>query len=408
MLSQRPSGVFVKKTQPVTTNFMGPFPALDYWKWAAEVDVVSDDNYPDPRDPHAARDAALARDLMRSLKPGVPWLLMEQAPSAVQYRPRNAGKAPGQMAAWSEQAVARGAGSVLFFQWRQSRAGQEKFHSAMYPQSGRESRTWAEIVRLGAALDGRPVARPPAGDVGIVLDWDNLWALTQPDLPADVDYLAEIRRWYGALFDAHVQTAFTRPDADLSGFKLVVAPPLYLLTEESAAALTDYVRGGGVLVTTAYTDIVDATDRFRPGGYGTQLAPVLGGHPIDFFGVEEADGRLVLADDGAEFPLTTVEEDFVVTTGTVLARTDEGAPAVVLNEFGAGSSLHAASLPGERLTGWLLDLALRRAGVAPVQGGLPVHVEAIDTGAGVTLINHSGEATALDGLTLAPFEARRR
>ena len=63
-------------TQPITTNFMGAFPPADYWKWAAEVDVISDDNYPDPNDPESFRGAAFARELMRGLKPGVPWILL--------------------------------------------------------------------------------------------------------------------------------------------------------------------------------------------------------------------------------------------------------------------------------------------------------------------------------------------
>src|SRR6266511_122066 len=84
-------------TQPVTTNMIGAWPFCDYWGWAEELDVIADDNYVDPRDPAAYRSAAFARDLMRSLKPGRPWLLMEQAPNAVNWRPNNAPKAPGQM-----------------------------------------------------------------------------------------------------------------------------------------------------------------------------------------------------------------------------------------------------------------------------------------------------------------------
>jgi beta-galactosidase GanA len=31
---------------PITTNFMGTYTGLDYWKFAPEVDVVSWDSYP--------------------------------------------------------------------------------------------------------------------------------------------------------------------------------------------------------------------------------------------------------------------------------------------------------------------------------------------------------------------------
>ncbi|WP_335988330.1 beta-galactosidase [Glycomyces sp. MUSA5-2] len=393
-------------TQPVTTNFMGAFPFLDYWSWAREVDVVSHDGYPDPRDPQAHRHAAFAADLMRSLKPDRPWLLMEQAPNAVQWRPNNAAKAPGQMAAWSEQAAARGAAGILYFQWRQSRSGAEKFHSAMLPHSGKRSRTWKEIAALGAALEGRETAAPPPGEVAIVFDWENRWALDQPDLPADIDYQAEAFAWYAALHERHVQVSFVRAAHDLSGFRLVIAPALYLLTEEGAASLKRYVDNGGVLVTTAFTDIVDEHDRFRPGGYSTRLADLLGGRPVDFFGVLPEEGRIARG-SGTEFAVTTMIEDFDLDGGRVLARTLGGEPALISNRFGAGTSLHLACFTDRAGIGGVLEQALATAGVRPVADGLDPAVEAVATGRGITLINQSADPVPVkttDGtFTLAPY-----
>lgn len=138
--------------QPVTTNFMGDFPATDYWRWAESLDIISDDSYPDPADPAAAHEVAWAGDLMRGLAGGRPWILMEQAPSAVQWRGRNSPKRPGQFLLWSLARVAHGADGILQFQWRQSRQGAETFHSGMVPHAGRASRTWDEVVSTGRAL----------------------------------------------------------------------------------------------------------------------------------------------------------------------------------------------------------------------------------------------------------------
>src|SRR5215471_2711446 len=138
---------------PVTTNFMGFFEPLDYWRWAEHEDVVSHDSYPDPSDPAAPLRAAMAGDLMRSLGGGRPWLLMEQTTHRVNWRPRNVAKAEGQMRLWSYQAVGRGSDGVLFFQWRQSAAGAEKFHSAMVPHGPTHDwPTWREVTRLGSEL----------------------------------------------------------------------------------------------------------------------------------------------------------------------------------------------------------------------------------------------------------------
>lgn len=376
-------------TQPILTNFMGPFPALDYWRWAEEVDIVADDSYPDPRDPDAFRTAAFGQDLMRSLRPGRPWILMEQAPNAVQWRPNNAAKRPGQMAAWSEQAIARGASGVLFFQWRQARTGQEKFHSGMLPHSGRASRTWREVARLGAVLRDREPAVTPADDVAILFDWENWWALSQPNLPADLDYLGAVSAWHAALHSRNVPVAFAHPTHDLSRFRLVIAPAQYLLTEAGADSITRFVEAGGVLVTTAFTDIVDEHDHFRPDGFGTQLAGVLGGRPIDFRGVEDADDEVAELPGGVVARPQVIIEDFVVESGTALGTLSDGGPALVANARGSGYSLHLTSLPDEVALRVALDLALARAGLAPVVAFAGDRVEAIPTRHGLTVINHN-------------------
>ncbi|MEU9456645.1 beta-galactosidase [Streptomyces sp. NPDC048277] len=394
--------------QPITTNFMGTFPPMDYWRWAREVDLVADDSYPDPRDPEAFREAAFARDLMRSLKPRTPWILMEQATNAVQWRPSNKQKAPRQMAALSEQAVARGAGGIMFFQWRQSTSGSEKFHSAMLPHAGCDTRTWKEIELLGQRLTALPeVGQPPVADAALVLDWENWWAIELPDHPARIDYMNTMRTWYEALHRAHVQTDIVHPAHDLSVYRLVVAPSLYLLTDESAANLRQFVEGGGVLLTTAFTDIVDQNDRFLPGGFATRMRDVFGGHPVDFDGVLAEDG-IGATLDATRFSIDTLREEFVISTGTVLSSTSQGDPALVENHFGAGASLHSTVFPDRTGADLMLAHALALASVEPVLPGLPDVVEAIRTADGATLINQSPTATdvlvAGKSIPLGPFE----
>ena len=300
--------------QPITTNFMGLHRPTDYWRWAAELDVISDDAYPDPADPESFRQAALQRDLMRSLKPDTPWMLMEQATSAVNWRPGNASKAPGQMAALSAQAVGRGADAVMFFQWRQSRAGSEKFHSAMLPQAGTDTRTWREVVDLGQLLQQLPALPVGARDaeVAIIVDWENWWAIENPDHPVIIDYAEQIRIWYEAFHTQHVQVDFAPPTGDLAGYRLVVAPQLYLLTDAGAANLTGYVEGGGRLLVGAFSDVVDQRDHFRDGGFLTQLGDLLGIRLEDF-------GALGRAPGGPE-PTAPFDLDGATLTGHLLAE----------------------------------------------------------------------------------------
>jgi len=451
-------------TQPVTTNFMGAFPPADYWRWAEEMDVITDDCYPDPNDPESFRAAAFARDLMRSLKPDVPWLLLEQSTNALNWRPSNAPKAPGQMKALSAQAIARGADGIMFFQWRQSRSGSEKFHSAMLPQAGTGTRTWREVVALGADLAALPAL--PAGHrdarVALVFDWENWWALKNPDHPIVLDYLAIVQDWYSAMHRQHVQVDFVLPTSDLSGYAVVVAPELYLLRAEGAANLTAFVEAGGHLLLTAFSDIVDENDAFRPGGYLTQLGPVLGITLEDFgalafpaaasTGLAAASTGLATASTGLAAGDTGATPVGVTTaagaargqsaapfgtphgeaTGQLLAEeihlagAEElgafhggrlhGSPAFTVNTLGAGRAYYLATIPDAAGKQTVTGVVFEAAGVAPVLRGLPELVEVARRGHVVTVINHGPTTVELDltgtefgtgasiaGPTLEPF-----
>lgn len=265
---------------PITANFMSFFKPLNYWDWAKEIDFTSWDSYPDPL-PGERGDlvGASGHDLTRSLKPGRPFLLMEQVTSHVNWRPINATKPPGVMRLWSLQSVARGSDGVLFFQWRQSLAGAEKFHGAMVQHAPPEkSRVFREVCELGADLKK---LEPVAGSViksrvAIIADWPAWWALELPSKPAELNYLKSVTQFHRYCYERNIAVDFVQPSADLKDYALVIAPTLYLLTKEDAQNLDRYVRRGGTLLATFFTGIVDEKERVIPGGYPAYLRETLG------------------------------------------------------------------------------------------------------------------------------------
>lgn len=421
-------------SQPVTTNFMGPFQPLDYWAWADEVDIVSDDNYFEPNDPFSFRAAAFTRDLMRSLKPRTPWLLMEQATNVVSFRPTNAPKAPGQMEALSMQAVGRGADGILFFQWRQSRRGSEKFFSAMVPHAGLETRTWREVKSLGQTLSSLPAFPPKTTDdgemgsgarVALVFEWANWWAISQPDHPVRLDWLALVQRWYSALHRQNIAVDFVHTGSDLSAYALVIVPHLYLLTDDGADALKEFVNGGGRLLVTPFTDIVDAEDAFRDGGFQVGLRSILG-VCVEEFGAlvpppvrtsQDSAGAAVSTTISADEPgqrAAMIDAPFGVVRGEYVAEEirvlDEqvvidaryadgrtaGMPALTSRVSGRGVAHYLASVPDDAgmraITRWLADLA----GVQAVFEVASEWVEVARRGDVLTLINHGTDDVSLD------------
>ena len=235
---------------PVTTNFMvnSHFAQADYWTWAPEQDLISQDHYLDGRLSDPTAELSFSADLTRGLAGGGPWFLMEHSTSSVNWQPINYAKTPGQLLRNSLTHVARGADAVGFFQWRASYAGAEQFHSALLPHAGTDTKVWRESVELGAILGrlGDLVGTRVVAEVAVLYDWQARWACDQPNhLSAEVRYVDQPLAVHAALRALGVTTDLIGPASDLSGYRLVVVPGLFLADDAFAAALHTYVEGGG-------------------------------------------------------------------------------------------------------------------------------------------------------------------
>ena len=263
----------------ITTNLMGTFKPLDYFKWAKHMDIVSWDNYPSLNaDPS---DTSLRHDLMRSLKNGKPFMLMEQTPNQQNWQPYNSVKRPGVMRLWSYQAVAHGADTVMFFQMRQSIGACEKYHGAVISHAGHENtRTFRECAELGEELkalgdiiiDSRCDAK-----VAIMFDWDNWWAVEFSSGPSiQLRYVEQIEKYYKAFHNLNVTVDFVEPTGDLSKYSVVLAPVLYMLKDGAANNIKNFVSNGGTFVTTYFSGYVNENDLVSLGGYPAELRDMLG------------------------------------------------------------------------------------------------------------------------------------
>ena len=366
---------------PITTNFMNFHKPLDHWKWAASEDVVSFDSYPDTSDPNWMILAGIGSDLMRSLGGGKAWILMEQAPTHVNWRQRNATKRPGVMRLGSYQAMAHGADGIMFFQWRASQAGSEKFHSGMLPHVGTDSRVWREVKALGSELGRLAALRSSRveSEVAILFDWENWWALEQGSMPSnDLKLMPRVIAFYTELFKRHITVDFAHPGADLSHYKLVIAPHLYLVDDHSAANIETYVANGGTLLTTFFSGIVDPHDHVRLGGYPAPFRKALGLWVEEFsaYGdahtgrVQSAGGQLftcrfwsdLIRLEGAEVLISYLDDYFA------------GGAAATRHTLGKGSAYYLGTELDEPGLAWLIDQVVAQAGLRPV-ADLPEGVE---------------------------------
>jgi beta-galactosidase len=379
---------------------MGFFKPVDYWKWAPREDLVSDDSYPDPSDPEAHIGAAMSRDLMRSLGGGAPWVLMEQTTVRVNWRKRNVPKRPNEMRLWSYGAVARGAEGIMFFQWRQSKAGAEKYHSAMVPHVPTEnSRSWREVSRLGAELgrlDELLGARGEA-ETAILLDWESWWALELDSKPSTaVRMLDGVYSFYKPLYEANVPVNFAHPGSDLSSYRLIIAPNLYLVTDDSVENIRRYVSDGGTLLMSFFSGIVDGRDHIRLGGYPAPFMELLGLRIEDFVPMATRETNRLDTPDGESCDLWA---DLIHLHGAdpVASYKDgfySGTPAVTRNVFGEGVAYYLGTRPEIDYTKSLLQRMCKEAGVKPT-ADVPPGVDAVrrktEDASFLFLLNHNQE-----------------
>jgi beta-galactosidase len=351
---------------PVTTNFMGMYRHLDYHRWAPHLDFASWDNYP-PDDSSPAW-MALMHDLVRGLKDGQPFWLMEQTPSYTAAREVNPLKRPGVMRLWSWQAVAHGADAVLFFQLRASRGACEKYHGAVIGHGGRsDTRVFREVAALGAELEqlgGASLgARTPAR-VALLFDWDSWWALEMSDGPSRlVRYLDVVLAYHRAVWNAGVDVDAVAVTADLSRYDVVLAPALHMLKGDIAGRLEEVAARGGSVVTTFLSGRVDEDDNAFlmdvPGPLGRLM-----GVRVDEWDAREPSlvNPVRLGDAEVEsrllFELVIPQGAEVV--GTYQADFYAGTPAVTRNAFGRGEGWYVAAGLDQAGVSWVVRQVLDR------------------------------------------------
>lgn len=378
---------------PTTTNLMLSTGTkwMDYFSWAGDLDVVANDHYLRAHDPEAHVELAFSADLTRGVAGGKPWILMEHSTSAVNWQPRNRTKGPGEMLRNSLAHVARGADSVMFFQWRQSAAGAEKFHSAMVPHAGTDTDVWRSTVALGQALKALAPVRGSRvhADAAVLVDYPSWWAAELDSHPTQaLRYTDQVMAWYRQLWHRGVTADVVGVGADLSRYRLVVVPTLYLVDDGAAARVAAAAEAGATVLVTYFSGIADEHDHVRLGGYPGAFRDLLGIRTEEFWALQE--GERVALDDGSTADLWTEKTRL---TGAKAVRTYAdgalaGLPAVTRNAVGRGAAWYVGTRLDEIGAHRVTDEVLAESGVVPVVPAVP---------AGVEVVRRRADAAADDG-----------
>ena len=339
---------------PVTTNLMvmeNQVNPVDCFKWGGYLDFVSNDHYylPDERQlDEMIMSAAMVSGIARKN----PWCLMENSTSSVNWRPVNLRKQPGEIIRDALVHVANGADAVNFFQWRQSEAGAEKFHSAMLPHAGEKSKIYKEICELGNALEKLKKivgSRVEQSEIAVIYDYDSWWAYENGLLTKLFDYRAEFFHWYRAILDAGVTADIVGKNDCWENYKTVMFPVTYLVDSDVSKRAERYVNGGGCLVVTYGAGISDPCDHVYTGGYPGAFRDILGVRVEEFSAIDK-DHTISLsngwsgsiwADDISEIAGDC--EVIAYVDDTADDRALRGQPIVTSRPYGAGKAMYVGT-----------------------------------------------------------------
>ena len=347
---------------PTTTNFMEYFYDYDYWKLAQAIDFISWDSYPmwhrEEDETQLACYTAMYHDLMRTLKQGKPFVLMESTPSATNWQPTSKLKKPGMHILSSLQAVAHGADSVQYFQWRKSRGSVEKFHGAIVDHVGHiDTRVGREVSELGRILEhmGPVTGSRVEAQVAIIFDWESRWAMDDAQGPRNcgMEYEKTVVDHYRPFWEKGIAVDVINADCDLSGYKLVIAPMLYMVRDGFAEKATRFVELGGQFVATYWSGVVNETDLCHLGGFPGPLRPLLGIWAEEIDCLADGESNIVQGLSGNSAGLQGPYQvrhlcELIHPEGAqVLAHYRDdfyaGYPAVTVNHVGKGKAWYVAS-----------------------------------------------------------------
>ena len=191
-------------------------------------------------------------------------------------------------------------------------------------------------------------------------------------------------------------------DGDFSKYKIVVAPVLYMVKEGMKEALTEFVKNGGILITTFMSGLVNESDNVHLGGYPGPLRELAGVWVEEIDALAPEQTNTVTFADGTKITCNLLCDLMHLESAECLAKYEEnfyaGMTAVARNQFGKGCTYYLGTNMNQEGIAKVLDLATQSAGVVPVideQTGLEVTCRKADNCTYYFIFNFKDQEIAL-------------
>ncbi|AEU35867.1 beta-galactosidase [Granulicella mallensis] len=367
--------------QKITTNMMGWFDGYDSYTVAQDLDFASWDDYVGQGQLDPASNGAI-HDLTRGFLRKNFWV-METQPGFVNWSPLNNALNKGEVRAMAWNDIGHGAQAVEYWQWRSALNGQEQYHGTLVGSDGTPVPLYDEVKQLGD--DFAKAAPVLAGttvesQVAILHDYNSRWAINWQRHNQQFDPTAALVSFYRPLHRLVRSIDVVSDTAPLSGYKLVVAPALNVLTPEAVQNLKAYVRGGGHLVLGQRSGMKDEDNSLYTQRQPGPLTELLGARVEQFYALQKPvpiEGNWGSGEDaiwaeqiGVKSPETQVLMKYGKSNGWL-----DGQPAAVTRKVGKGSITYIGAALDEATMKTAAKWMIEESGVTAIMTDLPEDVE---------------------------------
>ena len=405
----------------ITTNTWFCENMPDFYKEFEDLDFVSYDNYPTsriPDNPEECYTHAFHLDLMRGVKRQKFWIMEELSGGMGCWSPMSGMPSPGMLKGYSLQAFAHGADTVVHFRWRSAVSGAEMFWHGLIDHSnvpGRRFKEFADLCKQAKELEAVQDTEI-CSDVAILYSADNEWAFKIQPQTNGMYYYEQIQRLHGAFLKYGLNVDIIGEHEDISTYKIVVAPEMYITNSGVAERLYKFAEKGGTVILTNRSGVKDANNNCIMELLPTVYRQLAGAYVEEYnpIGYDKAVLRLA---DGSTCECKQWCDILVPETAEVLAYYDseyyKGKAAVTCNSYGAGKAYYIGTVGEKTFYNKLVKDILDVAQIEYVEG-LPDNVELTTRmGAGKKvsfLFNNTDKVQQFvygeEQISMAPFEMK--
>jgi beta-galactosidase len=370
--------------QFITQDFSGGVHTnLDQWAISRNLDIVAENPYFETQRRLSGRSIWLSGDLGRSLK-HTNYLVTETNAQTIGWDSRTQyPQYPGQLRLVVYAHLAAGANMVEYWHWHSLHYGQETYWKGILSHDLQPNRTYEEVTQVARELrkiGPQLVNLKKDNKVAILVSTDSANALSYMPVSDNVNYMTILQQFYNALYDLNVEPDFVQTgDSSLSGYKIVLVPPLYSASDRELQILTNCVKNGGHVLMAFKSGFTNEYSTVRDVMAPGPLREVAGFHYQEFTNVAEPER---LTPDpynvGGQNQGSVWQEFLVLDTAEALASFDDPYwhfPAITRNRYGSGTLTYEATVVTDTLQREILRDLLKRVGLTGPDQKLPPEVK---------------------------------